>query len=224
MSNVVSAVNERNFVAQTIGVNPATLSPSYLRSEMLLTNSQAYTWKFTQTGKPSSQVVATDRLLAQSDRFVVTGIAFALKQINNASTVPTDTEHGKAILYQFNNVKVFTQTNDANMQLLYNGAANITLDERIIYPTVAMRNFERVSTTQQGNVLAAIAGPVTYTAGRDELPYSTFGEMPTTPFAISGESKFSINVALSAAATMNTANYYNYGVFLLRGYLAAATI
>lgn len=222
MSNVVSAVNERNFVAQTIGVNPATLSPSQLRSEMLLAASQTYSYKFTQTGKPAASVVVTDQLLAQSDRFLVTGISFALKQIGAAT--PTDAQQTVAILYQFNNTKVFTQSNDANMQAIYNGFAKITLDERVIYPKVLMRNFERVSTTQQGNVLAAITGPTTYTAGRDELPYSSFGEMPVTPFMLGGDSKFTIDLNLPAPVTINTTNYSNYGVFLLRGYLAAATI
>lgn len=223
MSNVISAVNERNFVAQTVGVRPATLSPSYLRSGVALGNGNNYTWKFTKTGKQTG-VLPTDYLLDQSDRFVVTGISFALTQIN--SDTPSNTQYSVAILYQFYNPKVFTQTNDANLQALYNGYARITLDESIIVPNIHMRNFERVGDTQQGNVTAVYynSGATTYSAGRDSLPYGTYGEMPVTPFVIAGDSKFQIDVILGETVNMDTSSYTNNGIFLLRGYKAAATL
>lgn len=223
MANVISAVSERNFVASSVGANAAALSPSQLRSEVLLGSGAAYQWLFTQTGK-TQNVIATDYLLKQTDDFVITGIGFALKQYGTGSTTPpTAAQHGIAILYFFNNTKVFLQTNDANMQAIYNGWATILLDNVQVAPAIGMRNFERVGTSQQGNVLAAIAGPVTYTAGRDEQPYGTYGDMPIAPLRINGNSKFEINVVLggNASQTIATANYFNYGVFLLRGYLVS---
>jgi hypothetical protein len=217
MANVISAVNERNFVAQSVGVAAERLSPSQLRSEVVLGTSAQYQYFFTQTGK-TQNVIPTDVLLKQTDGFCITAISFALKQISAAT--PTAAQHGIAILYQFNNVKVFTQTNDANMQAIYNGYASILLDSVQVAPVIMMRNFERVSTAQQGVVTAAITGPTTYTQGRDELPYATFGDMPLTPLLVRGNAKFEIDLNLGGGAqTIATTNSSNYGVFILRGFL-----
>lgn len=211
-------IAERQRIAMLLGTDVNQITSSYLRTSVVLNSTSSITLPVNDVKSPK---VVTDQLLAQNDVFCVTHVAFALSKV--ASATPTDAQVSNALLYRYVNRAsgLFDGSNDANLQHIYNGILSITVNNVKKIPRLDMFCFERVPDAQQGNVNAAIAGPLTYTQQRDSVPNGLFGYFPVDPFTIAGTGKNDFVVTLPTGATMNEANETNYLTMQLKGFVVS---
>lgn len=216
--NSQAVTAEKRYIESRFGIGFESLSASYLRLETLL-GTQATIDFNVQTNLPN--VIASEKRLNQSDQFIVTHLGFAIKKIAAAS--PTAAQHAVAILYTWvnSNTGLFAGANDANIQAIFNGFLEFTVNRKTYVPAIDMRSFERVPESQQGQPLAAIAGPVTYALKRDSFPNGLFGYFPVDYIRLNGYDLITPTITLPSSVAMAVANESNYAVLLMKGYLAS---
>lgn len=214
----MNVTQEKEYIAKTFGVGFSTLSASYLRLETLLGTSDTVQFNVQEN---LGTVIATEQRLKQSDQFIITHVSFAIKKI--ASSTPTAAQQAIAILYTWvnSNTGLFDGTNDANIQGIYNGSLQFDINRKTLIPQIQMRCFERVPEDQQGQPLAAIAGPVLYSLKRDSLPNGLFGYFQTDYIRFNGYDNIQPQINLPASVNMAEASESNYAVLLFNGYLAS---
>ena len=215
--NSLQLVEQRKRIAELTGYNPNDLSQSYLRSDVLLDSGAQFAFDFTFNKTGSNK---TEKLLATNDIFIITAIGIRFKKISSAT--PTDILHSNAKSYTFINTAagIFDgAAGDAKLQGLYSGNLSVLIDNKNIFPAIPMQYFERITTAQQGNINAAIAGPVTYTTQRDANEGSNWGFFPVEPFIIKGDGKNYINLNGPVSQDYTEANENNYATCYLSGYL-----
>lgn len=212
------STKEKEYIANRYGLPLASLSASFLRMETLLAAQQ--TINFNIQNNVGTQL-ASEQRLKQNDQFIVTQIGFAIKKI--ASATPTDAQQAVAKLYTWvnTNTGLFDGSNDANLQAIFNGFFQIALNRTVWIPGMDMRSFERVPEDQEGQPLAAIAGPVTYALKRDSFPNGLFGYFPADYIRLNGYDTLQPQIVLPASVNMAEASESNYAVLLFKGYLAA---
>jgi hypothetical protein len=212
---------EKQRIAALLNTTTDEISSSYVRSSTYLGNTSSL--RLAVNAADKNPQYATDALLAQNDVFCVTHIAFGLSKVGAAIGSVTDALMGLALLYRYVNraAGIFDGTNDANLQLIYNGILSITVNNSKIIPKLDMFCFERVPDAQQGNINAAIAGPVTYTQQRDGNPNGLFGYFPVDPFTIAGTGKNDFVVTLPTGANMVESNESNFLTLQLKGFVAS---
>jgi hypothetical protein len=213
----MNITEEKKYIANLFGFNFQNLSASYLRMESLLSAQQQIQFNVQENiGTP----VASEQRLKQSDQFVITHIGFAHKKI--ASATPTAAQQAVAKLYLWpnSNTGLFDGSNDANLWAIYNGWFEIALNRKTYVPAVDMRSFLRVPNQQEGQPLAAIAGPITYPVKGEEFPNGLFGYFKTDYIRLNGYDQLQPQINLPASVTMNESGESNYAVLLFKGYLA----
>lgn len=154
-----------------------------LRSEVqLLDGNNSVDFVVQSTNAANNSMVATEVRLSSNDAFVVTDMCIALKQI--ADDEPDANQHALADLQYFNNPAVFAGANAANVGVIYNSTFELSVGTTIYYQILPCKRFERVGTAQQGNINAAIAGPVTYATERSSQESLLYGFMPVYPYIV----------------------------------------
>lgn len=219
--NSLQLIDQRNKIAAITNMNPNDLSQSYLRADVLLNSGSAFQFDFTYNKAGKN---ATERLLAINDSFIITAIAVRLKKISSAT--PTDVLHSNAKSYCFVNTAsgIFDgAAGDAKLQGLYAGNLSVLIDNKNIFPAIPMQYFERITDAQQGNINAAITGPVTYTTQRDGNEGALWGFVPVEPFVIRGNGKNYISLNGPVAQDYTESSENNYATCYLAGYLAQNT-
>lgn len=214
--NSLNLLRERNEYAQKLGMDPNNLSQSALRSDSLITTGAAFNFNFSYS-KPEKNV--SENLLAQNDSFIVTMVTMTIKKISAAAS--TDALQGVALDYNYVNKStgLFDGTNDANLQALFNGIFSVKIDNDLIFPGIPARFFQRVPSVQQGEVMAAIAGPVTYPVARDGFENALFGYYFVEPFVIKGDGKNFGVITAPTSYNFAEANELNYATAVFGGYL-----
>lgn len=216
------STEQKQFLAQQLGVPFESLSESYLRAETVLAATKSYNFimQQTQVGQAGTLVnPATNQLLKQNDLFIVTHIGILLKKITTAGI--TDALQASAKLYTYPNPSIFAASNEAaNLEAIYNGWLSFAVDRKIYIPALETRNFLRIPDAQAGAVTAAIAGPTTYTTPRDGFPNSLYGYYPTDKFQFDGQQTLDFNLNMAGAPDLTAAAQTNYVVMMLKGFLA----
>ena len=220
-----SIVAEKKFIAQRLQeqglqVSYENLSSSYQRAETLLTTTSAIPFEL-QAGRVPNPT-PTERLLNLNDQFVISHLFVGLKKV--ASATPTALQHVKAETYTWYNPLIFTGTNNPNVDAIYNGSLNWTINRKEFIPEFPVRAFLRVPQTQFGNALIASGSDTTpadtfYPGGFDSFENGLFGFYPQDPTLIDGRQTIDINIDLNTSVAFSDAETSVYAVLEARGYL-----
>lgn len=222
-----SIVAEKKFItdrlnSQGLAVSYENLSSSYLRSETLLGTTTSIPFEL-QAGRVPNPT-PTERLLNLNDQFVITHIFIGLKKV--ASATPTALQHAKAEIYTWFNPNVFTGTNNPNVDTIYNGSLNWTVNRKEFIPEFPVRAFLRIPQTQQGTLLTTngtVDTPAaTFTGnggGFDSIENGLFGFYPQDPTLIDGRQTLDIDVDLGTSVVFADESTSVYAVLECRGYL-----
>lgn len=198
-------IAEKKYIAQQMPDVPYdSLSQSYVRSEVKLTNLSQYSFGLQANNRRDVNV--TERLIELNDKFVVTHFFLGLKHI--AAATPTDEQHLNAKIHTFANPNIFTG-NNANVAALYNGSFSWTINRKQFLPEFPLRSFLRVPTSQ-----ATGANDLT-----DGFDNGLYGFYPCEPTLIDGRQTLDIVANIGSAVNMVVANNYVAAVLELRGYL-----
>lgn len=214
----MNVTEEKRYIAQRFKLPFESLSASYLRLESVLSTQQQILFNVQEN---LGNVTATEQRLKQSDQFIVTHIGFALRKV--ASDTPTNALNAVAKLYTWpnSNTGLFDGSNDANLWAIYNGWFEIALNRKTYVPAIDMRSFLRVPNQQEGQPLAAIAGPVLYPVKGDEFPNGLFGYFPTDYIRLNGYDQIQPQINLPASVNMDEASETNSAILMFKGYLAS---
>jgi hypothetical protein len=208
---------QKQYVAAQTGAPLASLSESFLRFETLLSTQNKISFNVKEN---QGTIIATENRLSLNDAFIITHMALFVKKV--ASATPTVVQHANAVLYPYRNPSVFDGTNDANIDGLYNSTLSLAVNNVTYIPAMNTFSFKRVPNAQQGNINAAIAGPVTYTTATDERPNSLFGYVETDLIVLTGSQNINIDIDLPTgwSGTFAESSESNYAVLMVAGYLA----
>lgn len=214
----MNVTEEKKYISRRFSVPFQSLSASYLRLEASLASQEQILFNvLNNQGTP----VSSEQRLNPSDQFFVTHIGFALKKVGSAT--PSDAQNAVAKLYTWpnSNAGLFDGANDPNLWAIYNGFFEISLNRQTYVPAIDMRSFLRIGQAQEGQVMAAIAGPVEYPMAGDEFNNGLYGYFPVDYIRLNGYDNLQPQINLPASVTMNNANETNYAVLLFKGYLAS---
>ena len=200
--NAKTLINQLGYDA-----SQAVLTPSYIRSESLLSTSSA-TYQVpilvNQSQNGNQPTVRESRLQLQ-DMFVVSSIQFLL--VSGSSTT------GSAKNYTYPNLTAFT-TGAAQLYNLYNGFFSIQVNNQNILPKWPLIQHLDIPQTQQNtNFNAASAtSPAQYTI--DQANMDVFGQVVCEPnIVLNGASNINATLNLPAAPTTLDANTYVATIF-----------
>jgi hypothetical protein len=208
-------LEEKRMLARVLGVEVNNISQSFLRSEVLLSTTGSIDFNLLKSTANSPTV--TSRLLDQNNTFITTHIGLLLKK----PTADTAAAHAIAKYYNYVNpaTGLFDATEDLNCQAIYNGFLNINIDQINFLPAMACSDFERVPTSQQGQVTALTVTPTSGTIARDGKENGLYGQFPSDWLSFSGTQTVKATVNLPASVAMQPSGEFNYVVLFLRGYL-----
>jgi hypothetical protein len=189
----------------------AVLTPSFLRSEVLLaTTSAAYHVPVlindNQNGTPSVR----EQRLSLQDLFIVSSIQVLL--VSGAAT------SGSAKSYTYPNLTAFS-TGAASLYNVYNGYLNIQVNNQNVLPKWdVLQHLDIPQTQQNTNFNAATAtSPAQYSI--DQVSMDTFAQQVCEPnIVLNGASNINASLQLPAAPTTLDAN--TYVAIVWRGILA----
>lgn len=199
-----SIVAEKRYIQERLGIPYESLSQSYLRSEVLLTNLSSYQFRI-QRGQVATPIV-TERLLQLNDQFVITHYTLGCKFIPAA--VPTDLQHLTASVDTFVNPNIYLTT-AANTAAIFNASFSFTIDRKEYLPAFPTRSFLRVPTTQTTTTNNLIDG---YDNG-------LYGFFPSEPTLVDGRQTLDLNLDLGSAVTITAAAQSVFAVLEFRGFL-----
>jgi hypothetical protein len=219
---IIAALNSHlaSLGKSQVAVSPQQMSPSLLRrdsSALATQNEITFGFQATGGGTPS----ATSILLGNNDSFIVTDIGLLIK-----NCADTNAGHAASKYHSFYNPYVFTGANDANLQAIYNGQLQVTIDKVQYLPTLATTVLERIPEVQEGTTITgyvnAAAADAEYTYGRDAKPNALFGFFPVSPFMLKGNNETQlIKVLLSAAVNMAAGADANFASLVFNGFLVS---
>jgi hypothetical protein len=200
--NAKTLINQLGYDASS-----AVLTPSYIRSESLLSTSSA-TYQVpilvNQSQNGNQPTVRESRLQLQ-DMFVVSSIQFLL--VSGSSTT------GSAKNYTYPNLTAFS-TGAAQLYNLYNGFFSIQVNNQNILPKWPLIQHLDVPQTQQNtNFNAASAtSPAQYSI--DQVNMDVFGQVVCEPnIVLNGASNINATLNLPAAPTTLDSNTYVATIF-----------
>ncbi len=180
----------------------AVLTPSYLRSEVLLSTSSAsyhvpVLINDSQNGVPAN---VREQRLALQDLFIVSSIQFLL--VSGSATT------GSAKSYTYPNLTAFP-TGAAQLYNLYNGYFNIQVNNQNILPRWSMLQHLDIPQAQQNtNFNAATAtSPSQYLI--DQVSFDEYALQVCEPnIVLNGASNIQANIQLPAAPSALDSNTY----------------
>ena len=164
------------------------LQPSFLRSDVLLGNGTSYTFSINDNDGATpngNAVLSTTQRINQNDVFEACEWAIVLWTQDTKNNPPVSTN----ILYTYANPTVFSGAAVAGVTeaqamgaIYFGGSLKIEISTTTILRTLDCLRFQRVPTSQQGTVTAAIAGPVEYLIARDGYEGVDYMFDETVPF------------------------------------------
>jgi len=223
----MNALAQKQAVLAALGnagqmVSPQDLSPSILRRDSAALGTQGeIPFYFQANNSTGGTPSATSILLENNDSFIVTDIALLIKKCAN-----TDAGHAAAISYNHYSNLVFTQSNDGNLQAIYNGELTIEIDKRQFLPSLAASVFERIPDTQAGTTTTAYVNASTANAttviARDSKNHALYGFFPVSPFVLTGNmTSQNIKIQLPASLNLAATSDANFATLVFNGYLVA---
>jgi len=221
-----TTVKEKEYISAKLGVPYENLSQSYIRAETALATNSSISFNI-QKSKTASPT-ATERLLELNDKFVITHLFIGLKQI--ASDTPTAAQHDLASVYTYENPNVFSGTNAANVNAIYNGSLSMTVNRKVYIPEFPVRAFRRVPDTQSGSFLTAVGTATTPTAtfaangGLDGFPVGLYGFYQMDPTLFDGAQTIDTEINLGSAVAFDDSSNTVYAVLCARGYLVVNAV
>lgn len=206
---------EKAQIAAALGLRSTqNLSSSYLRSEVLLTNTNIIKFDFLKNNIASPW--GSEQLLGQNDKFFIS--MFALFFLKRASTDKTAVANYTGVLNTYRNATILSAANDANIQAIYTGGRLRILKDRKEYiPAIDCSRFERVPQAQ-GNT----TGGATSIVSRDAKLHDLYGYIPVDQMVITGRDNLEMNIELPVTADMSGAN--TYAILVANGYLQTNAI
>lgn len=161
--------------------------------------------------------------LKQNDGFICNRIGFFLKTVTVVDPAePTPLQQVNALSYLYNNPTVFNVGNQVNVGAIYNATLDWQLNSVKYLEGIPMKWFERVGTSQQGTVTAALAGPSEYRISRDENPNALYGMYEMYPLlGFNGKMTNQPSIQLPTSVQFNATGRRTYAVLIMDGILAA---
>jgi hypothetical protein len=179
----------------------AVLTPSYLRSEVLLsTTAASYHVPVLVNDNQNGTPTVREQRLSLQDLFIVSNLQIVLT--SGSSTT------GSAKSYTYPNLTAFS-TGAAQLYTVYNGYLNIQVNNQNVLPKWSMIQHLDVPQTQQNtNFNAATAtAPAQYSI--DQVSFDQFGMVVCEPnLVLNGASNIQASIILPAAPTTLDANTY----------------
>ena len=179
----------------------AVLTPSFLRSEVLLTTSSAsYHVPVLVNDNQNGTPTVREQRLALQDLFIVAGVQIVLT--SGAST------SGSAKSYTYPNLTAFS-TGAAQLYNLYNGYFNIQVNNQNVLPKWSILQHLDVQRTQQNTNFnsATATSPAQYTI--DSADFSADSFIVCEPnIVLNGASNINANIVLPAAPSALDSNTY----------------
>lgn len=202
MGNRLVFENAKNLINQLgYDASHAVLTPSYLRSEVLLTTtSAAYHVPVLINDNQNGTPTVREQRLALQDLFIVSSVQFLLT--SGAST------SGSAKNYTYPNLTAFP-TGAAQLYNVYNGYFNIQVNNQNVLPKWSLLQHLDVPQTQQNtNFNAATAtAPAQYAI--DQVTMDQFALQVCEPnIVLNGASNINASIILPAAPSTVDANTY----------------
>jgi hypothetical protein len=179
----------------------AVLTPSYLRSEVLLsTTAASYHVPVLVNDNQNGTPTVREQRLSLQDLFIVSNIQIVLT--SGSSTT------GSAKSYTYPNLTAFS-TGAAQLYTVYNGYLNIQVNNQNVLPKWSMLQHLDIPQTQQNtNFNAATAtSPAQYTI--DQNSFDEYGMVVCEPnLVLNGASNIQASIILPAAPSTLDANTY----------------
>jgi hypothetical protein len=202
MGNRLVFENAKNLINQLgYDASHAVLTPSYLRSEVLLTTtSAAYHVPVLINDNQNGTPTVREQRLALQDLFIVSSVQFLLT--SGAST------SGSAKNYTYPNLTAFP-TGAAQLYNVYNGYFNIQVNNQNVLPKWSLLQHLDIPQTQQNtNFNAATAtAPAQYAI--DQVTMDQFALQVCEPnIVLNGASNINASIILPAAPSTVDANTY----------------
>lgn len=202
MGNRLVFENAKNLINQLgYDASHAVLTPSFLRSEVLLTTtSAAYHVPVLINDNQNGTPTVREQRLALQDLFIVSSVQFLLTS-GSATT-------GSAKNYTYPNLTAFP-TGAAQLYNVYNGYFNIQVNNQNVLPKWSILQHLDVPQTQQNtNFNAATAtSPAQYSI--DQVTMDQFALQVCEPnIVLNGASNINASIILPAAPSAVDANTY----------------
>jgi hypothetical protein len=194
--------NSRTLINQLgYDTSHAVLTPSYLRSEVLLsTSSASYHVPVLINDNTNGTPTVREQRLSLQDLFIVSAIQICL--VSGASTSAV------AKSYTYPNLTAFS-TGAAQLYSLYNGYLNIQVNNQNVLPKWSMLQHLDIPQTQQNtNFNAATAtSPAQYSL--DQSSFDEFGLQVCEPnIVLNGASNINASIVLPGAPSTLDSNTY----------------
>jgi hypothetical protein len=202
MGNRLVFENAKTLIQQLgYDASHAVLTPSFLRSEVLLTTSAAsYHVPVLVNDNTNGTPTVREQRLALQDLFIVSSIQFLLTSGSSTS--------GSAKNYTYPNLTAFS-TGAAQLYTLYNGYFNIQVNNQNVLPKWSMLQHLDVPQQQQNtNFNAATAtSPAQYAI--DQTSFDTYALQVCEPnIVLNGASNIQASIILPAAPSTLDSNTY----------------
>jgi len=179
----------------------AVLTPSFLRSEVLLTTSAAsYHVPVLVNDNQNGTPTVREQRLALQDLFIVSSVQFLL--VSGSSTT------GSAKAYTYPNLTAFP-TGAAQLYNLYNGYFNIQVNNQNVLPKWSMLQHLDIPQQQQNTNfnVASVTSPAQFAI--DQVSMDTYAMQVCEPnIVLNGASNISASIVLPAAPSALDSNTY----------------
>jgi hypothetical protein len=179
----------------------AVLTPSFLRSEVLLsTSSASYHVPVLVNDNINGTPTIREQRLALQDLFIVAQVQFLL--VSGSATT------GSAIAYTYPNRTAFS-TGASSLYTLYNGYFNIQVNNQNVLPKWSMMQHLDIPQTQQNTNFnsATATSPAQYSL--DQVSMDQFGLQVCEPnIVLNGASNINASIVLPAAPGTLDSNTY----------------
>lgn len=198
-----------NALASTFG-DQVILTPSTLRSEVLLGTQSSLQFQLTET----ANAAVTERRLSTNDAFVMSHVGIFIGRRD------TTQARSSMRLHSFDDPLVFTTAAEGfGLAAMYNGFLNVQVNDIVYIDGMDMHNFRRVDGAQEGLAVSAVAGSGVTPRSAWEANRA-FKDL--TPWVIfNGLSRNVISCEFPESFTAGAgAGFENYAVLMCRGYLA----
>ena len=202
MGNRLVFENAKNLINQLgYDASHAVLTPSFLRSEVLLSTSAAsYHVPVLINDNQNGTPTVREQRLALQDLFIVSSVQFLLT--SGSSTT------GSAKSYTYPNLTAFP-TGAAQLYNVYNGYFNIQVNNQNVLPKWSLLQHLDVPQTQQNTNFnsATATSPAQYSI--DQVSMDTYGMQVCEPnIVLNGASNISASIVLPAAPSAVDSNTY----------------
>lgn len=181
-----------------------------LRLEVALGSSASYTFNIND----NQTKLATEIRLRSGDAFVPTKLGLFIKKANSGTL--TDALQAISQLHTYPNTSVFSASNEAdNLESIYSGRIQITVNSVNLTETIDTLNFRRVDTAQQGLTVFTSS-----TYQRSAWQGGDYGFINyEQDICFNGQANNFANLNLATSVNNTGTSSTNYAVLIFRGVL-----